>query len=159
MSLLKDIVGKGIYYNSIGIKNYMPWSKMMLDHFGSEIKQSIKDIRMWSLVISASADNRSVLKLNCWEFMGCGLQNEASVLNTNARDICPAYLEKKLDGIHGGNNAGRACWVVSNTMCSSSVQENYEKKFKACVMCDFYRCVKEEEDNKFIISHILKGML
>ena len=159
MSLLKDIVGKGIYYNSIGIKDYMPWSKMMLDYFGSEIEQSIKDIRMWSVVISASADNRSVLKLNCWEFMGCGLQNEGSVLNTNATDICPAYLEKKLDGIHGGNNAGRACWVVSHTMCSGRVQETYEKKFKACVICDFYRCVKEEEDNKFIISHVLKGML
>ncbi len=62
MSLLKDIVIKGIYYNSIGIRDDTKWSKKMLDYFGPEIKQSMKDIRKWSVAIPASDYNGNTLK-------------------------------------------------------------------------------------------------
>ena len=31
--------------------------------------------------------------------------------------VCPVTEHRKLHGIHGGVNAGRACWIVAGTMC------------------------------------------
>jgi len=159
MSLLKDTVVNGIYYNSIGVIDYTIWSKIMLDYFGPEIEKDLKDIRKWSVAIPSSMHNSFSEKLNCWEFMGCGLENNGKHINTNTGDACPACLEKKLEGIHGGKNAGRACWIVLNTMCCGEIQETYEDKCKVCVTCDFYRTVKEEEEKTFIDPYLLKEML
>ena len=159
MSLLKDIVIKGIYYNSIGIRDYTKWSKKMLDYFGPEIKQSMKDIRKWSVAIPASDNNINDLKLNCWEFMGCRSEKVGNIVNADKTDVCPALLEKRLDGIHDGKNAGRACWIVSHTMCNGALQGTCEQKYKTCMLCDFYRYVMEEEENNFIRSKALKEML
>ena len=48
-------------------------------------------------------------KLNCWEFKKCGRTPGGE----KAKDlgVCPVTKEKKLDNIHDGFNAGRACWV------------------------------------------------
>ena len=159
MSLLKDTVVKGMYYNSIGINDYAVWSKIMLDYFGPGIKQQMKNIRTWSIAMPGSVPKSYDPKLNCWEFMGCGLQKDGQLIKTNTRDICPACLEKKFDGIHGGENAGRSCWVVLHTMCCGEIQDTYEHKYKVCALCDFYRSVKEEENSNFINPHILKEML
>lgn len=73
-------------------------------------------------------------KLNCWEFMGCG-----------KKGICPVTLEKSLDTVHGGVNAGRACWAVTGSLCGDSRQGTFTEKFLTCVRCNFYIKVKEEE--------------
>ncbi len=73
-------------------------------------------------------------KLNCWEFMRCGKAGS-----------CPVSLEESLDTVHGGVNAGRACWAVNGTLCGEGRQGTFTEKFLTCVKCDFYKKVREEE--------------
>ena len=72
-------------------------------------------------------------KINCWESLKC------------AKETCPAHSEKRLDGVHGGTNAGRACWAVAGTRCGGKVQGNYAQKLGNCMRCDFYQQVVKEE--------------
>lgn len=92
-------------------------------------------------------------KQNCWEFKKCGRQEGGK----QVRDlgICPASTETRLDGVHGGKNGGRACWVVAGTFCKGEVQGSFAQKQKSCRVCDFYKLVREEEYQKFMLSAIL----
>ncbi len=72
-------------------------------------------------------------KMNCWELLGC------------QKDNCPAHRETRLNGVHGGFNAGRACWVVAGTRCGGKVQGDHAQKIGNCMKCDFYlRVVRDE---------------
>jgi len=53
-----------------------------------------------------------------------------------------------MDGVHGGRNAGRACWVVAGTYCGGEVQGTYAQKRENCISCEFHRMVREEEGRK-----------
>ncbi len=91
-------------------------------------------------------------KINCWEFKKCG--REAGGGTAEDFSICPASIETRLDGVHGGKNAGRACWVVAGTMCKGEPSGTFAQKCKDCGSCDFYSMVKEEEekDKNFLPS-------
>jgi len=97
------------------------------------------------------------LKTNCWEFKRCG--RESGGKNVKDLGVCPASIEKKLDGAHGGTNAGRACWVVSGTFCGGVVQGTFAKKFMNCEICEFYKEVKEQESPNFQLSPLLLAKL
>jgi hypothetical protein len=160
MRLLKDMVARGIYYNSVGIKDYLKWSRKLFDDYGVEIKPIIKEIRKWSIAIASSYEKSGAPKINCWEFMGCsGLQMSRRVLPFKRSVVCPAALENTFDGLYGGKNAGRACWMVSNTQCNGTVQKTFEQKCKTCLSCDFYRLTMEDEEDTFIDIDAVKGML
>ena len=92
-------------------------------------------------------------KTNCWEFKGCGRQ--AGGNKVKELGMCPASTEQRLDGIHGGYCAGRACWVVAGTLCGGAVQGSFAKKFGNCEQCDFYTAVRRDEGLKFKISTML----
>lgn len=79
-------------------------------------------------------------KLNCWEHLGCHFEG------------CPAHSERRLNGIHGGLNAGRACWVVAGTRCGGEVQGEFAQKSGNCMKCEFYLKVVSEEGAMNIIS-------
>ena len=96
-----------------------------------------------------------VTKLNCWEFKKCGRQPQG--LHVKDKGLCPAAAEDALDGIHSGTNAGRACWVVSGTLCKGAVQGTFAQKFKNCEICDFYQNVRKEEFPDFCLSAVLLG--
>ncbi len=96
-------------------------------------------------------------KLNCWEFCKCGRQPGGP--QVHELGICPVSTEKKLDGIHGGTNAGRACWVVGGTLCDGKVQKTFAGKYAECVECDFYNHVKREEGSLFQFSASLYMMI
>jgi hypothetical protein len=81
--------------------------------------------------------------INCWEFKNCGREPEG--VHVHSLGVCPVTTEIRLDGLHGGSNAGRACWFVVGTLCNGAVQGTYAKKYTSCAYCDFYRKVKEEE--------------
>lgn len=49
-----------------------------------------------------------------------------------------------------GNNAERVCWVMPETMCEGIIQGTFIKKFDECESCEFYKKIKEEEEEKFI---------
>ena len=74
--------------------------------------------------------------MNCWEYKKCGRQKGG--VSADALGVCPAYTEKRLNGIHGGINAGRACWVIAGTFCSGEVQGTFAIKLGNCQKCDFY---------------------
>ncbi len=92
-------------------------------------------------------------KQNCWDFKKCGRISGG----THEKDlgICPGYNEKRLDAVHEGRNAGRACWVVAGTLCGGKVQGSFAKKYENCEKCDFYQVVKKEEGHHFQLSVLL----
>ncbi len=92
-------------------------------------------------------------KKNCWEVKKCG--RESGGLLVNELGVCPSSTNKKLDGIHKGKNAGRACWVIAGTMCEGKIQGTFSEKFKGCGLCDFYNMVKEEEGDNFVPNIVL----
>lgn len=93
-------------------------------------------------------------KSNCWEFKGCGRGPETP----NAR-ICPAATNRRLDGVHGGHNAGRCCWIVAGTYCEGEVQGTFAKKYASCAECYLYKLVKLEESSGFNLAPLLLAKL
>lgn len=96
-------------------------------------------------------------KLNCWEFKKCGRQPGGE--HVHDLGVCPATEEKRLDGVHEGKNAGRACWVMAGTLCKGEVQGTFAQKYKNCEICDFYKLVKHEEFPRFTLSAVLMRKL
>lgn len=92
------------------------------------------------------------MKKNCWEFMGCGRE----LLGKNVKElgICPAATDARLNGVHGGENAGRACWAVAGTFCGGIVQGTYAKKYENCTICDFFKSVIAEEKINYLDSYL-----
>ena len=84
------------------------------------------------------------MKQNCWEFKKCG--REPGGKKAAELGVCPATVHQDLDGIHGGKNAGRACWVVAGSLCGGKIQGTYASKLANCWRCDFMNRVKQEEE-------------
>jgi hypothetical protein len=57
-------------------------------------------------------------------------------------------VEERLDGVHGGKNAGRTCWVVSGTFCEDKVQGTFASKLRSCLLCEFYKEVLSDEKGR-----------
>ena len=148
MSTFKNIINQGIHYTNTGIRDYETWSQMFLDTFGPAIKPNIKYIRMWSLLIPDMINYGRQSKLNCWEFMGCGLHANSDHLCIDEGACCPVSFAKQLNGLHGGQKAGRSCWLVLRTLCRGTRQETLRQKQEICSSCDFYSLVADEEDGK-----------
>ena len=100
---------------------------------------------------------KSEEKVNCWEFKKCGRGPTGS--RVDRREICPTALEQRLGGVHGGINAGRACWVVAGTFCGGEVQGVFAKKYENCKDCEFYKKVLAEEGMKFVFTITLMNKL
>lgn len=90
------------------------------------------------------------MKKNCWEHHNCG--REPGGKNVEEMGVCPAAIFHRLDGAHGGKNAGRSCWVVAGTMCGGEVVGSFAKKYQDCRKCEFYISVHEEEGSNFLIT-------
>jgi hypothetical protein len=97
------------------------------------------------------------MKQNCWDYKKCGREPGGS--KVHELGVCPVATECKLDGIHGGKNSGRTCWVVAGTYCKGEIQGSFAKKFRDCMNCEFYKQVKEEEYPSFILTPLLLKQL
>jgi hypothetical protein len=97
------------------------------------------------------------MKLNCWEFKKCG--KEPGGANNGPRGTCPAAREARLDGVHGGKNGGRTCWILAGTMCKGKPQGDFAQKFRDCHECDFFKTVVKEEGADFLFSVQLHNRL
>jgi hypothetical protein len=75
------------------------------------------------------------------------------------RDACPAACEERLDGVHGGANGGRACWVVTGTLCAGETQGTFATKLAICMNCEFFQSVLGEEGRDLVASSELLSML
>jgi hypothetical protein len=91
-----------------------------------------------------------LLKKNCWEAMGCG--REPGGKNVKKLGTCPAATDERLNELHGGKNAGRACWVLAGTFCEGKVQGTFAQKYQNCTQCEFFREVKIEEGSDYKTS-------
>jgi hypothetical protein len=92
---------------------------------------------------------------NCWEFKKCGREPNGTMVAELG--VCPASIETKVDGIHGGKNGGRSCWVVSGTYCGGKVQGTYASKLSNCLTCEFFINVgKDIGKNRVSTGEILE---
>jgi len=82
-------------------------------------------------------------KINCWEAKNCGREVDGEKINELG--ICPVSTSTKANGIHGGINGGRVCWVVSGSLCEGEIQGSFADKINKCTKCNFYQGVKKEE--------------
>ncbi|MBU4151300.1 MAG: hypothetical protein KKD63_00315 [Proteobacteria bacterium] len=92
-------------------------------------------------------------KLNCWEFYNCG--REPNGQSSKELGVCPAATERRLDGVHNGINAGRACWVIAGTYCHGETQGLFAQKYSTCKDCEFYQLVLNENFHNIRVSHVL----
>jgi hypothetical protein len=97
------------------------------------------------------------MKINCWEFKDCG--REPNGLKAGDLGVCPASTEERLDGIHGGRNAGRSCWVVAGSFCNGKIQGTYAAKIENCRDCDFFLKVDEDEGMDIVLPINLLGKI
>ena len=95
-------------------------------------------------------------KLNCWEAMECGREPDGA--NADEHGVCPAATEERLDGVHGGANAGRACWAVAGTLCRGGAKGTFALG-KECFACSFYRQVLDEESPDLMFTPAILGLL
>jgi len=93
------------------------------------------------------------MKRNCWEVMECG--REPGGKNAEDLGVCRAAKDERFDTVHGGKNAGRACWVVAGTFCEGAVQGTFALKYRDCSSCRFFRQVKAEEGSEYQTSLVL----
>ena len=82
-------------------------------------------------------------KSNCWEHKKCGRQPGGARQRTGH---LPGHNVRDLNGAHGGQNAGRACWVIAGSLCGGKIQGTYALKLNNCWRCDFMNAVKQEEE-------------
>lgn len=149
MGIHKSYVASGLYFLEHQDAGFDAWSQMMIRDFGKNVTNDLRKIRQWSLLISYGRAGPRPEKKNCWEFIGCG--KEAHGAHSRELGVCPAALESRLDGIHAGKNGGRACWVIGGTLCGGTAPPSFVLKREACESCTFYRSVKEEERDDFIV--------
>ena len=93
-------------------------------------------------------------KINCWEYMGCGL--EPGGKNSAEKGVCPAASDRSFSGINSGKNAGRFCWAVTGTHCDSERQGCFSDKRKQCHKCDFFHMVAAEEGTQNLRTKFLR---
>jgi rubrerythrin len=125
--------------------------------FHTELIREFRDVLELKKVKALLADRGMEYKLNCWEVHLCGRQLDNG--HGHGDLTCPAAADKRLNGMHGGLNAGRACWVVAGTSCKGEARGAYFHKFKSCRACDFYLRVREEEGSLFQSSAELLSRL
>jgi len=92
-------------------------------------------------------------KKNCWEVMKCG--REPGGAKVKELGVCPAAVDERLGGVHGGRKAGRACWMIAGTFCEGAVQGTFAQKYRDCTLCEFYRQVRREEGKDYQTSLVL----
>lgn len=85
---------------------------------------------------------------NCWEVMACG--REPGGYNEEL-GVCPAAISGAHDGANGGKFRGRACWLVTGTLCRGEVQGPFAKKMLPCLGCAFLQRVQDEEGRDFFL--------
>ena len=83
------------------------------------------------------------LKQNCWEFKRCGREPGGS--KAAEFGVCPAAMDASSDGLYGGKNRGRICWVVMGTFCAGVPQHTFAQKRLFCMTCEFFEKVKQEQ--------------
>jgi len=94
---------------------------------------------------------------NCWEHKNCGRQPGGA--KAAELGVCPVTTASRANGYNRGRQGGRACWVVSGSLCGGVVQGTFAQKMGNCMKCDFYVAVKAEEGASYKSSGELLKLL
>jgi len=94
---------------------------------------------------------------NCWEHKKCGRQPGGP--KATEFGVCPVTTTARAHGMNHGHNGGRACWVISGTLCGGKVQGTFAAKMTNCMACDFYAAVKAQEGGAYVNSTTLLKVL
>lgn len=89
--------------------------------------------------------------------MSCG--REPGGMHAERSGVCAASTDQRLDKVHGGMNAGKACWVVAGTLGRGRSDCTFARDFKQCPNCTFYKVVKSEEGIHFWPPELLRRLL
>ncbi|MEW6672956.1 MAG: two-CW domain-containing protein [Thermodesulfobacteriota bacterium] len=84
--------------------------------------------------------------MNCWEFKQC--EQGPNGVKVKELGYCPTATNTSLNGINGGENAGRCCWRMSMRFNFYNGQGAYAKIFD-CLECAFLKEVEKEEGDNF----------
>lgn len=95
--------------------------------------------------------------LNCWEFKKCGRQPGGAKVAELGE--CTAAKDVRTQGVNQGRNGGRACWVLSGTLCGGKVQGTFASKLSNCMSCEFFQAVKSEEGASYASSQNILAIL
>lgn len=149
MSVLKELVARGVEYLDAGGPGFDPWARSMRREFGPLKEQDLREVRQWSLLLAQQRAGARPGRTNCWEFTSCG--REIHGMHSREHGVCPAALESRLDGLHGGENGGRTCWLIEGTLCGTSAEQSRHGKRTLCERCRFHAMVRETEGNDQLI--------
>lgn len=82
-------------------------------------------------------------KFNCWEFMKCG--REPGGENADESGVCPVASERSANGLNGGVNGGRICWIIAENCCINNGRNPHMSQEDCCFQCEFrYRVTQDE---------------
>jgi hypothetical protein len=75
--------------------------------------------------------------------MKCG--REPSGQNAKQHGSCPVSTKASSNGLNGGINAGRICWILAENGCKGKVKCSNRHGEHACFQCEFrYKVIAEE---------------
>lgn len=98
-------------------------------------------------------------KINCWEFKKCG--REPGGTQITSLGVCPTSIKTSVNGINGGINGGRVCWLVAGTYAKHKAELAscvVVKNVSSCYECDFHSLVLNEEGFTLTDDNIKKNM-
>jgi hypothetical protein len=87
------------------------------------------------------------MKKNCWELKKC--VRELGGNKILELGICPESTYKRFNGVYGGINSGRVCWLIAGTSCGGKDQGLHADEQAYCAKCDVYMTIKTEEGDSF----------
>lgn len=158
MAVFKHLLTRGIYPIRGGVRDFESWSRLMLREEGCDVKPHLEKIFQWSLVCVSVKEGSNKKKKNCWEFHGCKPIGRRKRFRRSI--TCPAYIETRLHGMHGGENGGRACWVTAGEICCANIKKTRGTILNTCQSCDFYKMVIIEEGIEHVIpEEILNALI
>lgn len=72
--------------------------------------------------------------------MKCGKQD-----GTDKSDVCPIAAEKSANGLNGGKNGGRLCWIIADAHPATWRSCSIKGRKDPCFSCEFRFKVMMEE--------------
>jgi methyl-accepting chemotaxis protein len=134
--------------SSIGFFKIDPGKKNMIAKKSTNINSSPK---LYTTARHPTVQNEITQfagnRMNCWEFKKCGRQPGGEKIAELG--VCPASTDTAHDGFNSGKNNGRYCWRIAGTLCGGKVQGSFAAKAANCLICDFYKIIKDEEGVQF----------
>jgi hypothetical protein len=64
---------------------------------------------------------------------------------SDRRGACPTPNATRANGVNGGINGGRVCWVIAGTLCEGHPMGTYAAKLPTCMNCEVFQLVLKEE--------------